>query len=235
MASFNEWLKYPTKSDDWYVTVLIGGVLTVLGILIIPLFLVYGYVIRVMRSRMAREDELPEFDDWGTLLVDGVKAWVIGMVYLLIPLVVALVTVGGAIFSLATGTQTGTAVGLTGLFGGLLLSVALGVVFWYLAVASIVNFARTGSLSAAFDVETIKAVILNGNYAMGWLVGLVVLIVAGAIGGMLNAIPFIGFVIAAFIYFYAQVVAALLWTDGFEASVDTVGLGDAPPADDPAV
>ena len=235
MATLNEVLKYPTRRDDWYRPIGIGGALTIFAFLIIPLFLVYGYVIRVMRARMAREEQLPEFDDWGTLLVDGIKAWIIGLIYLLIPLVIATVTVGGAIASMATGTEAGAAIGVTGLFGGLLISFVLGVVLWYLAVASIVNFARTGSMGDAFDVEMIKTVIFNSNYAMGWLIGLVVLLVAGIIGGMLNAIPLLGFIIAAFVYFYAQVVAAILWTDGFEASIGPVERGETPTVDDPAV
>ena len=235
MATLNESLTYPTNRDDWYRTIIIGGVLMLFSFLLIPLFLAYGYMVRVMRSRLAREPDLPEFSDWGTLLVDGVKVWIIGLVYLLIPLIVAGVTIGGSIMSMATGTESGAAIGLAGLFGGLFVSFLLAVIFWYLAVASIVNFARTDSFGAAFDVETIKSVIFNSNYATGWAIGLVVIIAAGIIGGLLNAIPLLGFIIASFIAFYALIVAAILWTDGFEASFARGEIGETPTTDDPAV
>ncbi|MEF8856268.1 MAG: DUF4013 domain-containing protein, partial [Haloplanus sp.] len=87
---------YPMNSDDWVKTVLIGGVLTLLSVFIVPAFLVYGYVLRVLRAGMAGEEEPPVFDDWGTLLREGVLAFVVVLVYQLIPLLVMAVTVGGS-------------------------------------------------------------------------------------------------------------------------------------------
>ncbi|MEF8856843.1 MAG: DUF4013 domain-containing protein, partial [Haloplanus sp.] len=101
---------YPTNSDDWIKTVLIGGALTLLSILIIPAFLVYGYVLRGLRAGMADEKEPPVFDDWGTLLKEGVIAFVVVLVYQLIPLIVMTVTVGGSVGAMASGNDLGAGV-----------------------------------------------------------------------------------------------------------------------------
>ena len=85
-------------------------------------------------------------------------------------------------------------------------------------MVAIVNFARTDELNAAFDFTTIKQVALDGEYFMPWLLSVVVFIVARLIGGALNVIPFLGAVVGAFVFFYAEVVAANLWAHGFSAA-----------------
>lgn len=214
-------LRYPTESDEWTKTVAIGGVLTLFGFLLLPLFVVYGYVVRVVQECTAGNREPPVFEEWGDLLVDGLQAWVIGIVYLLVPLVVGAVTVGGSIAAMVSGTRAGTAAGLAGLGIGLLVTFVLSLVFGYVAVAAIVNFAREGEFGAAFDFGVLRAVVFDRDYAVAWLVSVVVFIAAGVIAGALNAIPFLGAILGAFVGFYALVVAANLWADGFERASES--------------
>lgn len=214
---------YPTDRDDWIKNLLIGGVLTFLGFLLIPLFVVYGYMVRSIRDSIEGEPEPPAFDDWGTLLVEGLQAWLIGLVYMLVPLIVAMVTVGGSIAAMATGSRAGTGVGMAGLFGGLALSAVLALVFGYVAVAAIVNFAHEGRFGAGFDVGRLREIALDADYAIAWVVSIVGFIVAGVVG----SIPVIGFVLGPFVAFYAAVVAARLWAGGY---VDALGTSDVPPS-----
>lgn len=211
------------ERDDWVKTVLIGGGLIIFSFLVIPGILVSGYVIRVIRGRLEDAPEPPPFGEWGALLVDGLQAWVIGFIYMLVPTIVAAVTIGGSIASMATGSRAGAAAGLAGLFGGFLLWFVLSLVFGYVAVAAVVNFAREEQFGAAFDFGTIRDVVTTGDYAVGWVLGVVVVIVAGAIVGLLNVVPFLGFIVGAFVNFYAIVAAAHLWTGGFADA-----LGPAP-------
>lgn len=212
---------YPTNRDDWVKTVLIGGVLTFLSFLVIPFFVVQGYVVRVIRSSIEGDSTPPAFGDWGALLVEGLKAWVIGFVYMLVPLIVAFVTVGGGIAAMATGSESGAAAGLAGMFGGLALSGILVLVFGYFAVVAIVLFAREGEFGAAFDFDQLRAVAFDGDYAIAWLVSVAVFIVASVVTG----IPFIGFILGPFVSFYAFVVAGRLWSGGY---LDAVGGGEEP-------
>ncbi|MEF8757703.1 MAG: DUF4013 domain-containing protein, partial [Halobacteriales archaeon] len=56
--------KYPMESDDWIKTVLIGGLATIFSFLILPIFLVTGYLVRALRAGMEDASEPPTFDDW---------------------------------------------------------------------------------------------------------------------------------------------------------------------------
>lgn len=149
-------IRYPTQREDWLRTVGIGGILIFFGFLLVPLFLVYGYLMRTIKGSLSQESVPPAFGDWGELLVDGVQAWVISLVYLLVPLVVAALTVGGSIVAAATGTRTGAAAGAGGLFFGLTLTAVLSLLFGYLAAVAIVNFARQDRFGAAFDVGVLR-------------------------------------------------------------------------------
>lgn len=223
MVTLNEAIRYPTHRDEWYRTIIIGGVLSIFSFLIIPILIVYGYLIRVIRARLDGKTTPPVFDEWAELLVDGVKMAIIGIVYLLIPALVAGLTIGGALLAFFTGTETGAAAGMLGLAGGFFLSSILAIIFGYVAVAAIVNFARTADIGAAFDFGTLKPILFHSDYAIAWLTAVVVMIVAGIIGGIISVIPILGFIIAAFVYFYAQVVAAGIWADGFDDAHKAVG------------
>ena len=219
MSSLSDTVTFPTESDDWILTIIIGGVLTLFAFLLIPLFLVYGYLMEVIRDRTAGEAEPPTFEEWGQLLVDGVQAFVIGFVYMLIPIVVAGVTIGGAIVSIAAGTEAGIAAGLGGLFVGFGISFLLALIFSYVAVVALVNFAREEEFGAGFDVGVIKAVALHRDYAIAWLLSIGLFIVAGAIASILNVVPFLGTALGALVTFYVSIVAAALWADGFADAV----------------
>lgn len=225
MSSIEDAVTYPMESDDWLVTVLIGGVLSLLTVLLIPLFLVAGYIVRAIRSNLASEPAPPTFGEWGELLVDGVKATVIGFVYMLVPLVVLSVTVGAAALAMVTGGDAGAAVGFGGMMLGMLVSFILFVLFGYLSAVGLVNFAREERFGAAFDVTVVKDVAFDGDFAVPYLLSVVVFIAAS----LVNVVPLVGSLLAAFTTFYAAIVAANLWADGFMQALD----GDEPqePAD----
>jgi len=211
---------YLMEDDDWLRTVAIGGALSVLGFLIVPVFIVYGYVVETIRHGLADDPDPPEFEDWGELLVYGLKAGVIGFVYMLVPIAVAAVTVGSAFLAFATGTDASVSAGLAGLLGGLALSAILSLVFGYFGVVGIVNFANEGRVGAGFDVSRITSVALEADYAVAFLLSVGVFIVAGAIGSVLSTIPLLGWIISAFLLFYAQVVAGHMWGRGFAAATE---------------
>lgn len=69
---------YP--SSDWK-KVLIMGLLAIISFLIVPIFLFMGYGFRALKSSMAGSEELPDFDEWGEMFIDGLKVFVVGFVY----------------------------------------------------------------------------------------------------------------------------------------------------------
>ncbi len=95
-------VKYP--SSEWK-KVIILGILFILSFVIIGIFFVLGYFLRILKSTIAGIDELPEFDDWGDMFVDGLKVMVVYIIYLLIP---GIVIVAGVFSSLASLSVTNT-------------------------------------------------------------------------------------------------------------------------------
>ena len=223
---------YPTNSDDWIKTVLIGGVLTLLSVLIVPAFFVYGYVVRALRAGIDDAEEPPVFDDWGTLLKEGVIAFVIVVVYQLIPLLVFAVTVGGSLAAIGSGSDVGAGAGIAGLLGGLALFTVLALVFGYVTLIGLANYAHVGTFGSAFDIDVIRSVATDGAYAIPWLYGVGILIAAAVVAGLLNIVPVLGAIVGVFVTFYGQVAAAWVWGRGFG---DATSLGDADAGIDPAI
>ena len=223
---------YPTNSDDWLKTVLIGGALTLFSFLIVPAFFVYGYVLRVLRDGIEGTEEPPVFDDWGTLLKEGVVAFVIVLVYQLIPLLVFFLTVGGSLAAIASGSEAGAGVGIVGLFGGLALSTLLALAFGYVTLIGLANYAHVGTLGSAFDLDLIRSVATDRAYAIPWLYGVGVFLAAAIVASVLGIVPFVGAIAGVFVTFYGQVAAAWVWGTGFG---DAIGAGGDDADVDPAI
>lgn len=214
-------VRYPMESDDWMTTILIGGVLSIFTVLIIPWFLVMGYVLKTLRAGMESADSPPVFDDWETLLKEGFVAAVIGFIYQLVPLIVFVVTVGGSMLAFLTGTEAGAGIGVASLMGGLFITWVLSIVFGYIAVAGIANYAREGSFSAGFDVGVISDVVTSRAYLVAWGYALLLFIGFGILSGVVAMVPIIGALIGVFISFYALVAAAWVWGHGFAEATET--------------
>jgi hypothetical protein len=206
-------LSFPRRSDDWLPTLLIGGVLSVLGFLVVPIFVVQGYFVRVLAAAAADEAAAPSFTDWGGLVVDGLKLLVVNLVYgliLLVPLGVVLAVTGA--IAAGGGESTRLFASLLGLVG-LLVVAALGIVVAYVVPAAAANFAVEGRLGAAFDFSTVFAAAFSGDYAVAWLLGVGVGLVGGLVGSVLSFL-----VVGVFVLFYVQVSTFYLFGRGFAAS-----------------
>lgn len=192
---FEDALTYPSRSPDWTGKLLIGALLGVFAWLIVPLFALAGYYVRTIRATIAGDDELPTFDDWGDLVVEGIKAIAVVLAFLLVPFLLSAVVVG-------VGGDPGPGGGLA------LLVVAL--VFYYAVPAGLASFAEHGKLADGFDFARLSALLTSSTYALGWLVALAVTVVIGIItlvgaamatlaASVIGMIPLLGWVVAFFI------------------------------------
>jgi len=203
-----------TDEDRWVRTVLIGGILSLLSVLVIPTFLVLGYLVRVMRGTMHDDDHPPVFDEWGDLFVDGLKAFVVVFVYGLVPAIIAAVVIGGGILSFAVGggaeSSSLIGLGMVGVLVGSLLAIVLSLLAAYVIPAAIAAFAETDKIGAAFSFGELRPVLTSGTYATAWVYGIAILFAAGLIAGLFNVVPVIGQVATGFLGFYAAVSAYYL-------------------------
>ena len=220
-------LSFPRRGDDWLPTLLIGGVLTLLGALILPVFIVQGYLVRVLDHAARDERTPPSFTDWGSLFVDGLKLFVVNAVYgvvALVPLTIVFASLVIIVPSGPTGIESGTPPEMAPpgqITGGvlvflvlLLVAVALVLVVGYLRPAALANFAIEGRLLAAFHVRTILQGAFTREYAVGWLLAVVVGVVGGLVGTALTAV-----VVGIFVLFYVQVSFYYLVGRGFAAGL----------------
>ncbi|ADJ15200.1 DUF4013 domain-containing protein [Halalkalicoccus jeotgali] len=202
-----EAIGYLQEDDDAATTVLLGGVLTLFGFLLVPLFAVAGYLIRVLDRTARGDDEPPAFDEWGALIVDGLKASIIAFVYALVPTAVLLAfLVSGGLLG-ASGSDVLGAIAGIGVLLGLLVWFALTLLVAYAVPAALANFAETRRLGAGFESATMRRVLVDKTYATGWLSAFVIVVAGGVVTSVLSMVPVLGLVAGAFVGFYTAVAA----------------------------
>jgi len=168
--------------------------LLLISCIIFPLIM--GYMMRIYRGA----NPSPEPDDWGTMFIDGIKLFIVAIIYALPVIILEIAIIGSAGLALFTAANPPVN---TGAFMGLLGAVIIGVII-LLVVAFIVGlistiaqvrFARTGSFGEAFNFGEILAHIGR----IGWMNYIIALIIMAVIVGIVEvvcmAIPFIGLVL----------------------------------------
>ncbi|MFC7136914.1 DUF4013 domain-containing protein [Halobaculum litoreum] len=212
-------LRYPLNNDDRLATLVIGGLLLAFSFLIVPVFVLQGYLVRVLRSA-AEGEEAALLHGLGALIVDGLKLIVVGLVYgfaIAVPFVVAtfVVGIGGA-----TGSEAGLAA--FGIVGVLLFLVAtvVAILVTYLLPAALTNFALEGRIGAAFDVSAITEATLSSKYLIGVLLGVVLNAVIGTVAG-----PLVFLLVGIPLLFYGQVVSYYCFARGFAEATGRSGRG----------
>ena len=162
---------FPFRGEKWGIKMLIGSALTFGGFIIpiVPLLPVFGYFGQIMKGIIVQEQdpEMPAWNDWGTLFVDGLKLLGAELIYLLPSLI--LIIGGYALFmaldltmglSAATLAQNSAnafplviVASMFGMFIGmavLLLWIALAVVTALILPPAIGNMLAKGKFEAAF-------------------------------------------------------------------------------------
>jgi len=210
-------IKYP--SSNWG-KVLILGIIMIASILIVPIFLVWGYMFRIIKATLAGLDELPEFDEIGEMFVDGLKVFVVAIIYA-IP-----VTIIGLIIGALIGSSNATAISIDpnmvwALLFGYIVYVIVAVIIGLVEVIAIANMAYyNGDLGAAFRFSEI----LDNIARIGWgkyIVTYIVIAIVAAIGVFIGALMFIiligiillPLVIAPFLAMFGSRAIALLFID----------------------
>ncbi|WP_435365997.1 DUF4013 domain-containing protein [Haloarchaeobius sp. DYHT-AS-18] len=213
-----EALTYIRRTENPTRTVLIGTLLTMLGFLIVPLFMVLGFAVRVVRAAQT-DDEPPVWEDWKELTVDGVKMFAIALAYTLIPILLLLVGIGTASITIDPETGAATFQSFTALsIATLTLSAVISLAVAYVLPIGIAHFAETGRIGDAFKFGQFKSAATNSTYAIAWLLAVAVNIVGGAVLGAVAIVPLLGFFLAAALAFYLNVVTWYIYGRGIGLS-----------------
>ena len=171
-GSLRRLFRFPFEGPGWQTKILVGSAFVLANSILplIPGILVGGYVLRVMRQTIdGKEPALPAWDDWGKMLVDGLRMMVINLVYFLPALLVFTIGMGlyfaGTLYlpmAAAMGEAPGEGMAsygmvLTGSMVALFLSMSVGTLLALLAVialpAATAHFAAEDRLAAAFHLR----------------------------------------------------------------------------------
>lgn len=185
-------LRFPIAAGPNRNRFLTGSGLLLIGMVIplLPAIVVYGYLLRVMRGSIRGElHELPAWDAWGEFFIDGLKAFVVGLVYLL-PGFLAMMAgfmayfVAGPVSMISLQAQRGHGSEaplwfVLTLFGGMaLMFIGMSVGFFLSFLGTIplpvalARLADSGNLGDAFHLRAIGRLIRERGWAYiaAWVV-----------------------------------------------------------------
>jgi hypothetical protein len=198
-------LAYPIRGSSRFDALVVGGGLHLLAVWLplLPFVAVAGYLARVLAATAtAGPGETAERPDWrplDDLFLDGLRLIATGAGYLVVPVALLLVTLGGP---LETVDPTGTTDGVFFMVGTT-VSTLLAFAICYPLPAALVAVAREGSLRAAVDTGLVGVATRDAGYLVATLLAAGGLGIAAGAYSALNAVA-LGF----FVAFYVEVVAA---------------------------
>jgi len=204
--------KFPLADPNWVVKILIG---TVLSWIPIVNFFSIGNAYRIFKKVLDKgEPALLEWDDWGGFFMDGLKVFVIYLIYMIVPIILMFAGQGiiaSAMYKLAMGGSGGGIMVLGWLIYivAIILSICLGIIM-PMAVA---YFAKNNEdFGAVFRFKEIIASVFQvfGDYIL-----VIVIAVGVSIVFAVTFMIIIGFVLLPLSIFYLMVVFASLYGQAF--------------------
>jgi hypothetical protein len=213
--------------------------LLIMSMIIFPFIL--GYIVRIYQG----ERTAPEPGEWGTLFVDGLKLLAVQILYLLpvillvilafIPMISTMIAAGvlSEDFGSMSDSQTNlwlsshpellSAAGLMILL--LLIAVVLALIISVFSFLGLVRFARTRSISEAFNFSAILAHIGRigwVNYILALVIISIIGFIFGTVMNFFSFIPIIGIIIE-FVVMVVLYVPFILFSARFSTLVYDAG------------
>jgi hypothetical protein len=191
-------ITYPFEDPDWVNKLLILGAIALAGFVIpfLPWIFIYGYAAQITRQAALEGGlpKLPSWDDWTALLLDGLRAAGVYLVYWL-PVVVLFFTAFGVIFiptfSAIIAENTGNAgdevvaplllLGVLGFFALLMLAFVVSMVVGLFVPLPLARAIVEQRFAAAFEPRPVWALVKAnfGGLVITWLLIVVIGLLAG--------------------------------------------------------
>jgi hypothetical protein len=189
---------YMFEDERWITKLGIGAVLAFFSWLLLPIPLLVGYSVAVLRNvRDGYERPLPEWDDWGQLFMDGLFVMIAQFVYtlpfLLLFCVVSIVMVGSV--GMAEFSEELAAASMFATFGlSLCLLLIWAIAILFITPAIMIQYGRTGQLSACLRFGEVIALTRRnmGDILLVLVAYVVISFVLLAFTSFLSVIPCLG-------------------------------------------
>ena len=212
-------------------------ILIVLQIIpLINIITVPGYMIRVANRTMNNDNSMPDFGNFGELIVDSIKYIVISIVYMIPAMVVFIIAIGPLVTTainaaLIAGTPAEVQLlvndmvmeGLTTMMGLLSLGAILAILGMILILSGMMNYAKTKQFGKAFAVVENLKNFFTVNFIVAVIVSIVLGIVSGIVMGLVTLIPIIGFIIAIIVTVAVSVMQISVLAEGYSHGIPVQG------------
>jgi hypothetical protein len=146
---------YMFDDQDWIKKIAIGGVAMLLGVVLVPILTVYGYMLQTMKNvRDNQPTPLPEWSDLGTLTLKGLMVVLIGVVYSLPALIPYCLVIAVSVASQQADSDVANTLGI---LSSCLVCLALFfvVVASVLFPAAVIRYAQYDTFGSAFQLREI--------------------------------------------------------------------------------
>ncbi len=215
MGSLEKALKYPFADPSWKPKFVFGGVLYLIasslgfvpyiGVIFLVIFalLPLGYAYKILGEQLqGKEGLLPPWEGWEDLFKCGFFVFLIVFGYWVLP---------GILYWMGMNLWYGS--GFSAFIGVffLILAVVIGLVAFFLLPMALAFYATKGEhLATAFQWKGIveKIWLVQREYFIAWVASLVLFL---ALLFLRTQVPFLGWVLFAFGFFYLSLVVANLF------------------------
>ena len=175
---------YVFEDKKWIEKILIGGIVSLIPI--VGFWLVYGYLIQLVRNVRNHEPEpLPAWDEWGDKLIEGLKLMIIYFIWGL-PLFILYFLI---ILPLSFTGDSDSGSTIAGLFATCFGCFAFlyAIILWLATPGITIKYAEGGQFSDGFKVGEILDFTKShlGQIVIVALVSWVVYMIAGLVGTLL--------------------------------------------------
>ncbi len=239
-------ISFPFKGEKAFEKIIIGTlVLLASGVIpILPVVFVEGYLYRMMKRVISGdgEFEMPEWDDWGGLLKDGIKLtltrWIYNLPFaILLFIAISIFLVPYILtFVIATTTEETTSIWIGVLVVLILLALVMVFVTTFVSMLTkfflplpMGNVVSTDSLGAAFKFRAWWK-IFKKNWD-GFLLIFVISVGLAFVGSLISQILLATFVLVILlpaVTFLMMVYVYALYADGFRGGMGELCKGKLP-------
>lgn len=194
---------YVTEDDRWMGKIGIGALISLLSFLILPAFLLTGYMVGITRNVMNGEKRpLPEWEDLGTLFKDGISIVLASIVYTLpfwLLICIAFVsTIGfGSLSEMTEISDDAIAAGVFATYGLVgCLTLIFMLALFFISPAIVIQYVREGELGACFRFGEVLAIAREnlGDIVIAGLTPFAASFVFSLLFGALSIIPCLGWI-----------------------------------------
>ncbi|MDO5845838.1 MAG: DUF4013 domain-containing protein [Methanocorpusculum sp.] len=191
-----------------------------IGMAVLYLIPIVDFIVTGMFLKIFRKEEV-DFSNAGKSFVQGLLAFIIQLIYMIIPLILGMVLLGASLIpAITTGGVAGVANAITGglSIASLIITLVVAIIFALIMTPAIVSFAR-GGFGDAFKFSNIFAMIGKvgwGKYILSIIVLFLVLLVVGVVLGFICLIPILGLIVFILAMPFIQIWTYKFWDNLFE-------------------